>query len=75
MAVNPPAVWLISGCSSGFGRDLVLAALSQGYRVIATARKIETIRELQEKGAAVLPLDVTANPEELNAFATAALAI
>jgi len=31
-------VWLITGCSSGFGRELALAAMAAGDRVMATAR-------------------------------------
>ncbi|CCQ16060.1 Estradiol 17 beta-dehydrogenase, putative [Rhodococcus sp. AW25M09] len=31
-------VWLITGASSGFGREFVRAALDQGDRVVATAR-------------------------------------
>ena len=32
------AVWLITGCSTGFGRELAQQALTQGYRVAVTAR-------------------------------------
>jgi NAD(P)-dependent dehydrogenase (short-subunit alcohol dehydrogenase family) len=32
------AVWLVTGCSSGFGRAFVRAALARGFRVAATAR-------------------------------------
>ena len=32
-------VWLITGCSAGFGRALVDAALARGDRVVATARR------------------------------------
>jgi NAD(P)-dependent dehydrogenase (short-subunit alcohol dehydrogenase family) len=32
-------VWLVTGSSSGFGRELVLAALAHGDRVVATARR------------------------------------
>jgi NAD(P)-dependent dehydrogenase (short-subunit alcohol dehydrogenase family) len=31
-------VWLITGCSSGLGRSLTLAALKSGHQVIATSR-------------------------------------
>ncbi|KAJ7435258.1 putative short-chain oxidoreductase [Mycena latifolia] len=69
------AVVLITGCSTGFGRELALAALSQGLRVIATARRPETLVALEEKGAKALKLDVASSPEELKAFASEVLSI
>lgn len=42
-------VWFITGCSSGFGRELALAALNNGDRVIATARKVEGLSGLVEQ--------------------------
>ncbi|MEV0720262.1 SDR family NAD(P)-dependent oxidoreductase [Asanoa sp. NPDC050611] len=39
-------VWLITGCSSGFGRELALAAAAAGDRVMATARRPESIADL-----------------------------
>jgi len=55
-------VWLITGSSKGLGRALVEVALTAGYRVVATARKLSDVEELREQfGEAVLPLtlDVT----------------
>ncbi|HEY2027704.1 MAG TPA: SDR family oxidoreductase [Myxococcales bacterium] len=55
-------VWFITGTSKGFGRIWAEAALSRGDKVVATARKIETLRDLPAKfGDNVLPLalDVT----------------
>ncbi|KAJ7911818.1 hypothetical protein B0H13DRAFT_2008739, partial [Mycena leptocephala] len=72
---NEAAVILISGCSTGLGRELVLAALTAGLRVIATARRPETLASLQEKGAKTLRLDVTASTEELKQFASEALSL
>ncbi|TWB43545.1 NADP-dependent 3-hydroxy acid dehydrogenase YdfG [Rhizobium sp. ERR 922] len=54
--------WLITGCSSGFGQRLALAAAQRGDRVIATARNVKTIGEMAEPFAGrmiTLPLDVT----------------
>jgi NAD(P)-dependent dehydrogenase (short-subunit alcohol dehydrogenase family) len=34
-------VWLITGCSTGFGRELASHALKAGHKVVVTARKIE----------------------------------
>ncbi|KAI0760455.1 estradiol 17-beta-dehydrogenase [Fomes fomentarius] len=53
-------VWFITGTSSGFGRELVLAALNCGDCVIATARSVEKIQDFPETDKVrVLELDVT----------------
>ncbi|MCP5020098.1 MAG: SDR family oxidoreductase [Ketobacter sp.] len=51
---------LITGCSSGIGKQLSMAMLDKGYRVISTARSLEKIADLRAKGAITLALDVTA---------------
>jgi NAD(P)-dependent dehydrogenase (short-subunit alcohol dehydrogenase family) len=58
----PSRVWLITGCSSGFGREIALAALAAGDRVVATARRPEVLDDLVATDPdRVLPvaLDVT----------------
>jgi len=50
---------LITGCSSGIGKQLSMAMLDKGYRVISTARSMEKIADLRAKGAITLALDVT----------------
>jgi len=55
-------VWFITGCSSGLGRALSLAALEGGQRVIATARQPEALEELRERfpdTCRIMELDVT----------------
>lgn len=55
-------VWFITGSSRGFGRIWTEAALERGDKVVATARRLESISDLQEKyGEKVLTLalDVT----------------
>ncbi len=55
-------VWLITGCSAGFGREIALAALAAGDRVLATARRPETLEGLRERGGdrvRTAALDVT----------------
>ncbi|HET6499627.1 MAG TPA: oxidoreductase [Amycolatopsis sp.] len=42
-------VWLITGCSTGFGREIALAALRAGDRVLATARRPEQLDGLVEE--------------------------
>lgn len=50
---------MITGCSTGIGRHLAEYLTHSGYRVIATARNLETIADLD--AALKLPLDVTDN--------------
>lgn len=55
-------VWFITGCSTGFGRQIAKEAIDAGYRVVVTARKVEQITDLttgHEASALALPLDVT----------------
>ena len=61
-STTPSRVWLITGCSSGFGRALVSALLSRGQRVIATARRPGSLAELAARypeTCRTLTLDVT----------------
>lgn len=52
--------WFITGCSSGFGRALAEAALASGHRVIATARDVRRIADLDHGDTCrLLALDVT----------------
>ena len=50
-------VVLITGCSTGIGRDLAQRLTGAGYTVVATARKVETLEAIP--AALKLPLDVT----------------
>lgn len=59
-------VWFITGCSTGFGRQIALHVLNRGYRAVVTARNPETVRDIvQGHGdrALVLALDVTDKPQ------------
>lgn len=51
--------WFITGCSSGFGRAIAEAALAAGHRVIATARDVRSLADLECDACRVLTLDVT----------------
>ena len=54
------AVWLITGCSTGFGRQLAKHVLERGYRTVVTARNPEQVGDLAVEGdALVMKLDVT----------------
>lgn len=56
-------VWLITGAGSGIGAATVRAALRAGHRVVATARKLDKLRDALKDVAgenlALLSLDVT----------------
>lgn len=55
-------VWLITGCSTGFGRALAEAVLSKGNRLIATARSPQQLQDLVEsypQQVRTIALDVT----------------
>jgi NAD(P)-dependent dehydrogenase (short-subunit alcohol dehydrogenase family) len=75
MTSNEPRVWLITGSSSGFGRQLAQTALEHGDRVVATARTKSSLDELvaaAPDGAAIaVQLDVTDPGERAAAIAAA----
>jgi NAD(P)-dependent dehydrogenase (short-subunit alcohol dehydrogenase family) len=65
-------VWFITGTSKGFGRDWAIAALERGDQVVATARDVSTLDDLEERfGDLVLPLtlDVTNRTQAFAAVA------
>ncbi|KAJ4386952.1 hypothetical protein N0V85_007884 [Neurospora sp. IMI 360204] len=66
-------VWLITGCSSGFGVEFVKHILVRGDCVIATARDLSkpqmahlSVVAQAQHDVSVLQLDVTASQESLN---------
>ncbi|MCE9560111.1 MAG: SDR family NAD(P)-dependent oxidoreductase [Armatimonadetes bacterium] len=59
-------VWFITGSSSGFGRELVVQALANGDKVIATLRKPEVLSDFvaeNPENLLALRLDVTRSEE------------
>jgi NAD(P)-dependent dehydrogenase (short-subunit alcohol dehydrogenase family) len=50
---------LISGCSTGIGRQTAKLLASDGWSVYATARRIDSIQDLAAHGCKLLALDVT----------------
>jgi NAD(P)-dependent dehydrogenase (short-subunit alcohol dehydrogenase family) len=71
-----PKVWLITGCSTGFGRALAEAVLKKGDSLLATAREPEQLRALIEhypETAKPVRLDVT-SPQDIQAAVDTAIA-
>lgn len=68
-------VWLVTGCSSGFGMQFVHSILARGDRVIATARNLEKIEQLKQVGAAVLQLDLTDSQQNIRETVSRAINI
>ncbi|MGI3776005.1 MAG: oxidoreductase [Janthinobacterium lividum] len=62
MALPPDPVWLVTGCSTGFGLELARMVLARGGRCAATARDTARLADLgTDAGDRLLPLalDVT----------------
>jgi NAD(P)-dependent dehydrogenase (short-subunit alcohol dehydrogenase family) len=62
MAQNDSQVWLITGCSKGFGKELARLVLARGWRAVVTARRPEQLKEVvegHEDRALAVKLDVT----------------
>ncbi|HVX65944.1 MAG TPA: oxidoreductase [Bryobacteraceae bacterium] len=67
-------VWFITGCSTGFGRELARHTLELGYPTVVTARNTAQVKDIvagHESDALTLELDVT-EPRQIAAAAKAA---
>ena len=56
------ARWLITGCSTGFGREIARAALEAGHSVVVTARRADAVQDFVDEfgdRAVAVALDVT----------------
>jgi NAD(P)-dependent dehydrogenase (short-subunit alcohol dehydrogenase family) len=62
MSQSSAPVWFITGCSTGFGRELARLVLDRGWRAVVTARNPDQVADLvegHEDSALALKLDVT----------------
>ncbi|AJY46258.1 oxidoreductase [Martelella endophytica] len=73
MAEDTP-VWFVTGCSTGFGREIAKQVLCKGWRIAMTARNVASLEDLvtgNEDRALPLKLDVTVPSEIEKAVAEA----
>lgn len=67
LLVTEPRIWFITGCSTGFGRELAKQAIEHGYSTVVTARDPSTLEGYAAaENALVLQLDVT-KPDQVAA--------
>lgn len=62
MSQEATPVWLVTGCSTGFGREIVRLVLQRGWRAVVTARDPAQVADLvqgHEDRAIAVRLDVT----------------
>lgn len=74
MANTNNPVWFITGCSTGFGRELAKLILGRGWNAVITARNADQVKDLAdgyEDNALVLPLDVNNKVQVATAVAKA----
>ncbi|WP_335872328.1 oxidoreductase [Bacillus sp. 2205SS5-2] len=57
--MNHKRVVLITGASSGMGKATAELLLKEGYIVYGAARRVENMKDLAEKGAKIMAMDVT----------------
>jgi NADP-dependent 3-hydroxy acid dehydrogenase YdfG len=60
-------IWMVTGSTTGIGAALVEHLIARGDKVIATGRNAEKRLHLPSKNAAVLDLDITAEPSAIRA--------
>ncbi|WP_047487657.1 oxidoreductase [Terriglobus sp. TAA 43] len=59
MSGKEKPVVLVTGASSGIGKDFALRLLREGYRVYGAARRVERMADIESAGGVALEMDVT----------------
>lgn len=59
VTIGTKPVALITGASSGMGKDFALRLIEEGYMVYGAARRIERMGDIATAGGAVLAMDIT----------------
>lgn len=68
-------VWFVTGCSTGFGRELARHLLESGHKVVVTARdaaKVQDLADINKDNALAIELDVTNKDQVSSAVEQAA---
>ncbi|MBD3184564.1 SDR family NAD(P)-dependent oxidoreductase [Candidatus Poribacteria bacterium] len=68
--MNKKAVALVTGASSGMGKEIAKHLLADGYIVYGSARRVEKMRDLEEKGANIIRMDITKEEDVANVVNT-----
>ncbi len=74
MAIPASPVWFITGCSTGFGRDLARLVLERGWPAVVTARERGRVADLTDGTAHALALELDVNDAgQIDAAVSAAM--
>lgn len=57
--MEPDGAVVVTGCSSGIGEATAIRLAAEGWTVYATARRVDAVAHLADRGCRLLPLDVT----------------
>jgi NAD(P)-dependent dehydrogenase (short-subunit alcohol dehydrogenase family) len=66
MNTAPKPVALVTGASSGMGKDFALRLIAEGYVVYGAARRTERMGDIEAAGGKVIALDVTDDASMIN---------
>ena len=67
MTLTTKPVALITGASSGMGKDFALRLISEGYAVYGAARRTDQMQDIHSAGGVALALDVTEDASMVSA--------
>lgn len=70
MKTETQKVALITGASSGIGESAAILLHEKGFKVYGAARRVEKMKELEEKGISTIALDITNEESIVNCVNT-----